>query len=54
MEVFGLANRRDPPDIESLGAAGLPRRLKPEIEVYGDLGFGEDDAVELAQEFEDD
>ena len=38
----------------SFASAGLLQRLKPEIEIDGALGFGEDDAVELAEESDDD
>jgi segregation and condensation protein B len=52
--VFGLASPRDPPDIEKLEDAGLMEKPTIEIDLDGVLGISDEDAVELAEEFEHD
>jgi hypothetical protein len=54
LEVFGLANLRDLPDIERLEDAGLLQRPANEIDLDGALGLVEDDgqAFEGDREFE--
>jgi hypothetical protein len=54
LEVFGLANLRDLPDIERLEDAGLLQRPANETDLDGALGLVEDDgqAFEGDREFE--
>ncbi len=54
LEVFGLASARDPPDIEKLEDAGLLEKPTIEIDLDGVLAISDEDAVELAEEFEHD
>nr|WP_245257253.1 SMC-Scp complex subunit ScpB [Methylocystis rosea] len=54
LEVFGFASLRDLPDIEKLEDAGLLQRPAVEIELDGVFGIGDEDAVEGADELEDD
>ncbi len=54
LEAFGLVSLRDLPDIDKLEDAGLLQRTATESDLDGVFGIGDEDAVELADQVEDD